>query len=487
MSQSRKQLLIVDDEQSIRESLTLLLKSNFEVSSAKDGIEAMSIIESSTPDLVLMDVLMPRQDGLETLKKIKEKHQKLPVIMLTATNTVKSAVEAMKQGAFDYISKPFDIEELTSLIVSALQVTSDTDDIINNSNTSTKHSIPLPKADFGPMVGQSPVMSELFEKVQQVAERNTTVLITGESGTGKELIARQIHQLSPRKDKPFIAINCAAIPEALIESELFGHEKGAFTHAVERRIGHFELADAGTLFLDEIGELSLSVQVKMLRFLQEQEFYRVGRSKPLKVDVRIIAATNKNLEELIKEKKFRQDLFYRVNVIALNIPPLRDRFEDIPNLTNHFLQRFAPLYGNRNLTIDKDAMDVLVGYDWPGNVRELENLIESIMALAKDDVITVQDLPRKLKAKPSNPEVFRTNFQEGTLDFEQAERVFETEMIVKALKKTNWVQTKAAELLGISRRILKYKMDKLGIGDKVEGDAGVVVAEAGVESDELIS
>jgi transcriptional regulator with PAS, ATPase and Fis domain len=294
--------------------------------------------------------------------------------------------------------------------------------------------------------------------------RDATVLITGESGTGKELIARRIHELSPRRSGPFIPINCAAIPETLIESELFGHERGAFTSAVERRVGHFELADGGTLFLDEIGELSLPVQVKMLRFLQEQEFYRVGRSKPIKVNVRIIAATNRNLEELIKEKGFRQDLYYRINVVSLNLPPLRDRFEDIEPLVEHFVTKFKPAYGGRQLGFEPVALKTMVEYDWPGNVRELENVIESLMALCPNEVVTDNDLPRKLKAAHQR-ESFKPMAEDTGMSFEDAERRFETEMIVKALKKTNYVQTRAAELLGISRRILKYKMDKLGISD----------------------
>ena len=465
MQENRKRVLVVDDEPSIRDSLSLLLKSSFEVSTAKDGNEALQSVDEGVPDLILLDVMMPHLDGLETLKRIREKNIEIPVVMLTATNTVRTAVEAMKYGAYDYLNKPFDVEELTSLIVNAL----DKGAVVNSKESPSKasrQSLPPSQGDFGPMVGQSKGMLEVFQRVKQIAERNTTVLITGESGTGKELVARQIHDLSARKDMPFVAINCAAIPETLIESELFGHEKGAFTHAVEKRIGHFELADGGTLFLDEIGELSLPVQVKMLRFLQEQEFYRVGRSKPLKVDVRIIAATNKTLEDLIKEKKFRQDLYYRINVISVHIAPLRDRYDDIPNLINHFCKRMAPLYGERKIEFTKEAMDVLVAYDWPGNVRELENVVESLMALCLDDCITEEMLPKKLKSRSSDQDEFKTNVFEGSLGFEEAERAFETEMIVKALKKTKWVQTKAAEMLGISRRILKYKMDKLGISEK---------------------
>lgn len=466
MQESAKKVLVVDDEPSIRQSLSLLLKSNFQVQTANDGAEALSEMETFKPDLVLLDIMMPKMDGMETLKKIRETNPRIPVVMLTATNTVKTAVEAMKYGARDYLNKPFDVEELTSLIINTLETAEEDQEPQGAEPSGGRTSIARTPADFGPMVGKSQAMQEVFQMVRQVAERNTTVLITGESGTGKELIARQIHDLSQRRDKPFIALNCAAIPETLIESELFGHEKGAFTHAVERRIGHFELADGGTLFLDEIGELSMPVQVKMLRFLQEQEFYRVGRSKPLKVDVRIIAATNKNLEEQIKEKKFRQDLYYRINVISLMLAPLRDRFDDIPHLIEHFVKRFSPLYGDRALEFDKEALEVFKTYDWPGNVRELENVIESLMALNCEDLIKEEDLPRKLKNRAAGMETFKSQVFEGGLGFEEAERAFETDMIVKALKKTDYVQTRAAELLGISRRILKYKMDKLGISDR---------------------
>ncbi len=462
MESPRKKVLIVDDEQGVRDSLKLLLKTSFDVGVAEDGLQAVEVFDEFKPDIVLLDMLMPRLDGMETLKRIKEKNAEIPVIMLTALNTVKSAVEAMKCGAVDYLNKPFDFEALTTLIVETL----DQESLATKAKVaSVRQSMTLPEGDFGPMVGKSEMMREVFTKVKQVADRDTTVLITGESGTGKELVAKQIHVLSARKEAPFVAINCAAIPETLIESELFGHEKGAFTHAVDKRVGHFELADGGTLFLDEIGELSLAVQVKMLRFLQEQEFYRIGRSKPIKVDVRIITATNKNLEDLIKEKKFRQDLYYRINVINIKLPPLRDRFEDIPPLVEHFFKKFAPLYGNRNMHLTEEAMQELIAYDWPGNARELENVIESLIALCPHDEVGEADLPRKVKTRMSAPQALRSEIINSDINFQDAERMFETEMIMKALKKTNYVQTKAAEILGISRRILKYKMDKLGISD----------------------
>jgi len=468
----RKKVLVVDDEESIRSSLRLLLKNNFDVSTAEDGNEALSMFDSFEPDLVLLDVMMPNLDGIQTLKQLKEKKKDVSIIMLTAANTVRTAVQAIKWGAVDYLNKPFDVEELTTLIIETLEGNKSSGASSSTAATTTtaKKELLSPAADFGPMVGHSLPMQKLFKKVEQVAHRGTTILITGESGTGKELVARQIHALSERKDEPFVAINCAAIPESLIESELFGHEKGAFTNAVEKRIGHFELADKGTLFLDEIGELSLPVQVKMLRFLQEQEFYRVGSSKSIRVDVRIIAATNKNLEDLIVQGSFREDLYYRINVVSILIPPLRDRFEDIPDLIGHFVKKFSPVYDDRTIVLEESAMETMVHYDWPGNVRELENVVESLMALVQNDAIEQEDLPAKVNVKgrmesliPLKQEVFN-----GQMKFEDAEKIFETEMIMKALRKTNYVQTKAAELLGISRRILKYKMDKLGISDKAK-------------------
>ena len=464
MSDSRKRILVVDDESSVRDSLKLLLKTNFQVEVAEDGEQALSMLETFEPDLVLLDVIMPKLDGLETLKRVKEGHPTLPVVMLTATNTVRTAVQAMKYGATDYLNKPFDVEELTSLIVDTLEEAATHCDT-EEQRASKSAAIPEIRADYGPMVGKSTVMEDLFQRIGQVAERGSTVLVTGESGTGKELVARLIHDKSARANQPFVPINCAAIPETLIESELFGHERGAFTHAVEKRIGHFELADQGTLFLDEIGELSMAVQVKLLRFLQEQELYRVGSSKPIKVNVRIIAATNRNLEEAIKQQTFRQDLFYRINVINLEIPPLRDRFEDIEPLLSHFVTRFQPLYGDRALSFSEEALRTLIEYPWPGNVRELENVVESLMALAQQSEVQASDLPARLKVKRSFKSL-KEEALDGSLNFEEAERQFETEIISKALQKTNYVQTRAAALLGISRRILKYKMDKLGIGDK---------------------
>ncbi len=461
---NRRTVLVVDDEASIRDSLRLLLRANFDVITAENGAEAIALLQRLTPDLILMDVMMPVLGGIEALKEMRENKIDIPVIMLTATSTVKTAVQAMKLGAVDYLNKPFEIEELTTLLIKTLGDRQAIRSTISVESAKTPDIV----GDFGSLVGQSSSMKGLFDQIKVIAPRDTTVLITGESGTGKEMVAKSLHDISARAGKPFIAINCAAIPESLIESELFGHEKGAFTHAHEKRIGHFEQADNGTLFLDEIGELSLNVQVKMLRFLQEQEFYRVGRSKPIKVDVRIIAATNKNLEDLIREKKFREDLYYRIHVVHLTLPALRDRYEDIPLLVSHFSRKLAPQYGGKSIYFTPEAMESLVEYNWPGNVRELENVIESLLALSSDDRIDRGDLPAKI-TDCKRTEIFKPQVLEGGVQFEAAEREFEREIILKALKKTNFIQTRAAVLLGISRRILKYKMDKLGIVDPNAG------------------
>lgn len=464
MGEERRKVLVVDDEPGIRDSLKLLLQEQYQVFTAEDGDSALTVAEQELPDLVLLDLILPKIDGIETLRQLKERYKDVPVIILTGTNTVRSAVQAMKYGAVDYLNKPFDIAELVKLIGETIQLRERSSASQSASETANQSTCEVP-ADFGPMVGKSTPMLDLFQKIKQVADRDTTVLITGESGTGKELVAKLIHDSSGRKGKPFVPINCAAIPETLIESELFGHEKGSFTNAIEKRVGYFELADGGTLFLDEIGELSLSVQVKILRFLQEQEFYRVGRSKPLRVNVRIIAATNRNLEEAIQQKTFREDLYYRINVIGFHLAPLRDRFEDIPSLVNHFVRRFAANYKGREISFAEAAMDAMVQYAWPGNVRELENVVESLIALSPKDQIVLEDLPEKLRVK-STLDTLSNQAASGSIGFEEAEKRFETEIILKALKKTNYVQTRAAELLGISRRILKYKMDKLGISDQ---------------------
>ena len=465
---SQKSIFIIDDENTIRESLKLMLGRHYQVDAAAHAEEALENLLSKSieelPDLILLDLVMPGMDGISFMEEASSKLPPIPVIMLTATKTVNTAVDAMKKGAVDYLNKPYDVDELLSLIEETLEFGPNGRTAPSHISTIT-HARPsdnLPKGDFGTLIGKSPVMSDLFEKIKLVAVRDTTVLINGESGTGKELIAKEIHENSPRADGPFVAINCAAVPESLIESEIFGHEKGSFTHAVEKRIGQFELANGGTLFLDEIGELSLAVQVKMLRFLQEREFYRVGSSTPISVDTRVIAATNKDLEVAIKDGEFREDLYYRINVVSLDCPPLRERKADITSLVKHFIKKLSPLYSNRKIEISKDAMKSLVDYSWPGNVRQLENVTESILALSDGGIVNEEDLPRRIR-KGGNRNDLKEQVLEGSLSFEEAENAFEKDIILRALKQSNYVQTKAAKLLGISRRILKYKMDKLGL------------------------
>ena len=453
---NKRKVLIVDDEKSIRDSLRLLLKSHFEVDTAEDGAAALGKIKEVIPDIVLLDLIMPKLDGIETLQKLREFDTNVPVVVLTATNSISSAVQAMKLGAVDCLSKPFDVNYLITLISTtcerALLESKSIENVDNCDQPKHKRSI----------IGESKAIEEIVLKINQVAKRDTTILLMGESGTGKELIANQIHQSSKRATKAFVPINCAAIPESLIESELFGHEKGSFTNAHERRIGHFELANKGTLFLDEIGELALPVQVKLLRFLQEQEFYRVGSSNAIHVDVRVLAATNKNLEELVKAGQFREDLYYRLNVISLDVPPLRDRDGDISLLLNYFIEKHAAMYAGRKLTFSDDALEVLHAYEWPGNVRELENLIENLLALAPQDIVEVADLPIQL-GSTVHPLTLVEKVVEGEIGFEDAAQKFEKEVILKALERSSNVQTRAAEMLGITRRMLKYKMDKLGI------------------------
>lgn len=464
---SKPKILLVDDDPALRESIQLVLKNDFEIITFASGSEVLEALHTQRGiqfetdiDLALLDVMMPGIDGLELLKQIKSTLPNLPIIMVSASNTVKTAVNAMRLGAVDFVSKPFQIDELIERINAAISTEVLVEEDLS-SEIEESYSKDLIEGDFGSLVGDHPLMQEIYTKVKQLAVRNTTVLISGESGTGKELIAKELHKNSTRNTGPFVAINCAAIPETLVESELFGHEKGSFTHAVERRLGHFELANGGTIFLDEIGELTPAIQVKLLRVLQEREFYRIGRSKPINVDVRIIAATNRSLERGVAEGSFRQDLFFRVNVVNIELPPLRKRKEDIESLTGFFIKKLSRHYGGKTPSVSPDFLSCLREYNWPGNVRELENVIESIMALSSSEKFNLDDIPQRIK-RSNKPGLSDSEINES-LSFEEAEKKFETQIITKALEKSNFVQTRAAELLGISRRILKYKMDKLGI------------------------
>jgi DNA-binding NtrC family response regulator len=416
------------------------------------------MFRKEAPHLVLLDVILPGTDGLSVLKTIRDEERTTPVIMLTGTKSVKTAVDAMKLGAADYLSKPFDVEELRLIVERTL------DDQELKREVKQLRAQVVRRYAFHNLIGKSQAMQDIYTKIEQVADSRTTVLITGESGTGKELVAKALHYNSGRRERPFIALNCAAIPETLIESELFGHEKGSFTDATARRVGQFELAHTGTLFLDEIGDLSPMTQAKLLRILQEREFTRVGGVQSIKVDVRIVAATNQKLEELVRKGLFREDLYYRINVIALYLPPLRERGEDVPLLAKHFLAKRIDEDNRQPQEFSKEAVDLLSRYPWPGNVREMENIIEQAFIWSKgSDTITAEHLPSILK-NDTRSSSLRDDTLAGRLSLEKAVMEFEREIIMDALKRTNHIQTHAANLLGISRRMLKYRMDTLGIG-----------------------
>ncbi|GMV50095.1 sigma-54-dependent Fis family transcriptional regulator [Nitrospirales bacterium NOB] len=453
----KKRVLLVDDEPRVRASLKTVLEPTYDILEAADAAEGLQVFKKDTPNLVLLDVVLPGTDGLAALQSMRAEDHSVPVIMLTGTKSVKTAVDAMKLGAADYLSKPFDVEELRIVVDRAM-----------NSRELEREVRQLraqvaQRYAFHNLIGKSPAMQEIYAKIEQVADSRTTVLVTGESGTGKELVAKAIHYNSGRKERPFVALNCAALPETLIESELFGHEKGSFTDATARRVGQFELAHTGTLFLDEIGDLSPTTQAKLLRVLQEREFTRIGGVQSIKVDVRIVAATNKNLDEMVRKGQFREDLYYRINVIALYLPPLRERGEDIPLLAKHFLTKRIEEEHRAPQEFTKDALELLSRYPWPGNVREMENIIEQAFIWSKgSQTITPEHLPNILRTDIRSTSL-RDDTLAGRLSLEKAVMEFERDIILDALKRTNYVQTHAAAMLGISRRMLKYRMDTLGI------------------------
>ena len=451
-----KTLLIVDDEASVAESLKIALKPDYRFLWAANGDEALKLFHRNQIHLILLDIILPNLDGLALLKQFRDVEPSLPIIMLTATRMVKTAVDAMKMGATDYLNKPFDIEELRLTIEKALAAYDLEREVRYLRSEVDK------KYHHGNLVGRSRAMREVFLKIEQVADTRTTVLITGESGTGKEMVARALHYNSLRRGKPFVALNCASIPDSLMESELFGHEKGAFTDASSRKLGQFEAANGGTLFLDEIAELSATTQAKLLRVLQSKEFTRVGGTQTIEVDVRLITATNKNLEEAIRHKLFREDLYYRINVLPIHLSPLRERKEDIPSLVGHFLSKKAKEDGREAKTMNKEAMAYLMRYDWPGNVRELENVIEQAVLLSTGQGLGVGDLPVQLQARRKTT-TLKDKTAGGQVSLVDAVRSFERDIIESALQKTNYIQTRTARLLGITRRILKYKMDALEI------------------------
>ncbi len=459
----RPKVLCIDDEESPRESLRYILKDRYEVLTAPDGVSGLEIFRERGPfDAVLLDMKMPGLDGIEVLAKILKTPDAPPVIMVTAVTDARPAVQAMKMGAADYLNKPFDVDEIRHTLERVLR------ERAAKRLSATVLSKPAPQD----MIGTSPALQRVLGLIDRLKDTETTVLITGETGTGKELVARALHFRSIRKDGPFIPVHCAAIPNELLESELFGHEKGAFTGALARRIGMFEAAHGGTLFLDEIGEMPLGTQSKLLRAIQEREIRRVGSQETIRINVRLVCATNRNLEAEVRKGAFRKDLFYRINVVPIQLPPLRERREDISTLTLHFTQRFARELGRPVPQFTPAAMARFLRYSWPGNIRELEHTIERILITCDAPLIDVEHLPTLMAESEAVP-VEETAPTRGGLDFplsgldlHRLTQEMERKAIEEALRRSGGVITEAARLLNITRRVLRYKMDQLGISDR---------------------
>jgi len=449
-----EKILIVDDEEGMRRLLArLLFKAGYETALAANGAEALALVGSDHFDLVVTDIKMPEMDGLQLLQEIRAFDPELPVVVITAYGTVENAVAALRAGARDYITKPFENDDILLTIERVFEHARLLDE------NRYLHEQIEQRYNFAGITGRSATMQSVLEMAASVAAANANVLITGESGTGKELIARSIHSGSPRRDKPFIVLNCAALPENLLESELFGHEKGAFTGAMAARKGRFELAHEGTLFIDEVGEMSLPAQVKLLRVLQEHEFERVGSTRTIRCDVRLVAATNKNLLDAVKEGTFREDLYYRLDVVNIHLPPLRERREDIEPLAQHFIKRYAAETGKQVDGLSPRALSCLLAYDWPGNVRELQNAIERAVVLSRTVTLTPHDFPQSIQGEAdicvSVPQ------QDGNLT--EILEDFERQLIVQTLRRHAGSQTRTAEVLGIKRTTLRYKMQKYGL------------------------
>ncbi|NLN39868.1 MAG: sigma-54-dependent Fis family transcriptional regulator [Smithella sp.] len=450
-------ILIVDDELNMRLVLEAMLKKEgYEVACASDGIEALQTLKSGRTTAVITDLKMPRMDGMELLERLGSEYPDLPVIMITAHGTVATAVEALKKGALDYITKPFELDEIKNVVSKAVK----TGNLKKN-----EFLLPSEEIERAGIIGVSAATREMFEAIKRVSPTTTTVMITGETGTGKELVAEAVHRNSPRKNNPLIKINCAAIAESLMESELFGHEKGSFTGAAITKPGKFELAHKGTLFLDEVGEIPREMQVKLLRVLQEQEFERIGGLKTIKVDVRFIAATNKNLAQSVEDGTFREDLFYRLNVFPINVPPLRERTDDIAALVDYFIQKFNQKLGLGITGMDEAVQEMLLGYRWPGNIRELENMIERMMLMAGSSVITDAEVPPEFKAElEKNVLAPDSGGKKPLKDFMRAHiEEVEKQMIIKCLEDLDGNVTRAARQMGLSRKGLQLKMIKYNL------------------------
>ncbi len=454
ISPNTPKILIVDDEMILRESLAAWLeRDGYYVSAVASGEEALDLISKESFDIVFLDLKLEGMDGIEVLARIKEIDPEIPIVMITAYGSITTAVEAMKKGASDYLLKPFEPDELSMLIEKILQSKA-----TQLENLYLKETI-KEKAKFDKLLGQSSKMQEVFELIKRVAPIESTVLITGETGTGKELVARAIHSHSKRKDGPFVAINCGAIPEQLMESEIFGHEKGAFTDAKEQRKGKLELACGGTIFLDEVGELTLKMQVNLLRVLEEKSFYRVGGSKPISLDARVLAATNRDLKKGIEQGWFREDLYYRLNVFSISLPPLRERKEDIPLLAKHFLMEFSKETNKHVEKISRQAMDLMMLYDWPGNVRELKNAIERAVVICQGKVIQPEDLPISTRMVDRKNQDEKLSLEGETLPLRELEKKY----ILNILDKTKWNISLSAKILGIDRSTLYNKIKKYGL------------------------
>jgi two-component system, NtrC family, response regulator PilR len=448
-----RRILVVDDEQSMREMLAIMLRQDgFEVVAAESRAVAAAVLAQGPVDLVITDVKLPDGDGIEILRHVKAASPETVVIVMTAFGTTETAVAALKLGAHDYLLKPFDVDELKIVVRNALERQD-----LREENLRLKREFGRPHG-LDQLVGVSPPMAALFEMIRSIAPTNSTVLITGESGTGKELVARAIHSLSPRRDGPFVSVNCGALPDTLLESELFGHMKGAFTDAHQNKKGLFEAAHRGTLFLDEVGETTPPMQVKLLRALQEKTIRRVGGTQETEVDVRVISATNVPLESLVKTRRFREDLFYRLQVIPIHAPPLRERREDVPRLAEHFLGRFAREMGKNVVKISEEAMSHLRRYSWPGNVRELENVIERAVALETTAAVLPERLPEAVRGKEA-PRLTQLEIGEG-FDLDAHLRTLECRLLMEALGRAAWDRAEAARLLGVSPRSLRYLIQK---------------------------
>jgi len=454
-------ILVVDDEPGIREFLQIMLeREGYEVSSVANGREAINLFRKKNYNVVLADIRMPKVDGFEVLNRIKEISPETSVIMITAYASFESAVKSMKEGAYDYITKPFNVDEVKMTVKNALQKKGVIGEVIHRKRGKRR------VERFESMISSSPEMHKIFDLIPKAGSSKASVLITGESGTGKELVARAIHRNSPRHQEPFITINCGGVPEQLLESELFGYKKGSFTGAVADKMGLFEAAHRGTIFLDEIGDLPLPLQVKLLRVVQDRSFKPVGGTEEINVDVRIISATNINLEEKVIKDKFREDLFYRLNVIHIRIPPLRERKMDIPLLAQHFLEKYSQESGKEIKNISSYALKVLLDYSFPGNVRELENIVERSVALETSNIILPDSLTlSRFKREMKKNEMADVDIPPEGIDLEEEVGKLEKQLLIKALKRTNSEMKKAAKLLNIPYRSIRYRLEKYGIKD----------------------